>query len=102
MVTDDSNLNRIICDEDWPLIRYTNIWLLYAEALNEDGRLGDAISVVNRIRERAHMPLLTNGGSGYNAVMGKEDMRKRIQYERRVELCAEGINFLDEGAVGNL
>lgn len=81
VVTDDSNLNRIICDEDWPLIRYTNIWLLYAEALNEDGRLGDAISVVNRIRERAHMPLLTNGGSGYNAVMGKEDMRKRIQYE---------------------
>ena len=42
------------------------------------------------------MPSLTEGGSGPCAVTGKEDMLERIRYERRVELCLEGIDFFDE------
>ncbi len=89
-------VDRVHCHCDWPLLRYTDIWLHYAEALNEVGRLDDAIAAVNVIRQRAGMPLLTKGGTGYNTVTAKEDMRERIRYERRVELCLEGINYFDE------
>lgn len=51
---------------------------------------------MNKVRTRAHMPALTEGGSGPCAVNGKEDMLERIRYERRVEFCLEGINFFDE------
>lgn len=96
VVTDEQTMYRNYCPRDWPLIRFTDVWLQYAEALNETGRMDEAIAVVNRIRERAGMPLLTNGGAAPNGVNGKEEMAERIRYERRVELCAEGINFLDE------
>ena len=39
---------------------------------------------------------LEKRGTGYNSVSGKEDMRDRIRYERRVELCLESINYFDE------
>ena len=61
-----------------------------------DSQLGEAIRLVNKVRTRAHMPALTEGGSGPCAVNGKEDMLERIRYERRVEFCLEGINFFDE------
>lgn len=102
VVTDNNVIARDLVGRDWPLMRYTDVWLLYAEALNEVGRLDDAINAVNKIRSRAEMPLLTNGGGGANGVTGKDDMRKRIQYERRVELCAEGINYFDEVRWGTL
>lgn len=96
VVTDNGSMKRNACGRDWPLIRFTDVWLQYAEALNEDGRLDDAINVVNKIRLRAGMPLLTKGAGDINGVSSKEEMLKRIQYERRVELCAEGVNFFDE------
>lgn len=89
-------VDRLHCFNDYPLIRYTQIWLEYAEALNESGRLDEAIQAVNKIRERAGMPDLTNGGSGPNAVLDKEDMAKRIRYESRVELCLESVNYFEE------
>lgn len=102
VVTDRNDLTRDRMGMDWPLIRYTDVWLLYAEALNEVGRTADAVAAVNKIRQRAGMPSLTNGGSGVNGVTGKEDMRRRIQYERRVELCGEGVNYFDEVRWGTL
>ena len=75
---------------------YTDVLLQYAEALAQTDQLGEAIRLVNKVRTRAHMPALTEGGSGPCAVNGKEDMLERIRYERRVEFCLEGINFFDE------
>lgn len=95
VVLDDPSFIRNLLGRDWPLIRFTDVQLLLAEALNEDDRTADAIPLVNEIRQRAGMPLL-NDGSAPNAVAGKEDMRRRIQYERRVELCGEGVNYFDE------
>ncbi|MGM9737497.1 MAG: RagB/SusD family nutrient uptake outer membrane protein [Candidatus Cryptobacteroides sp.] len=102
VVTDNNALTRDRMGMDWPLMRYTDVWLLYAEALNEVGRMSEAISAVNKIRQRAGMPLLTEGGGGANGVTDKEDMLRRIQYERRVELCAEGVNYFDEVRWGTL
>jgi hypothetical protein len=69
--------------------------LLYAETLNETGDLDGAITAINRIRTRAHMPPL-NSGSIATAVSSKEEMRERIRYESRVELCVEGVNYFEE------
>lgn len=81
---------------DWPLIRYTDVLLQWAEALTHEEDIPGAISLVNEVRTRAGMPNLTNGGSAPNGVSGTEDMLERIRYERRVEFCVEGINFFDE------
>jgi hypothetical protein len=70
--------------------------LQYAEALTMQNKIDDAITLVNQVRSRAHMPLLTNGGSDANGVSGQDDMMERIRYERRIEFCVEGINFFDE------
>lgn len=102
VVTDSNTLTRDKMGMDWPLIRYTDVWLLYAEALNEVGRMDDAIDAVNLVRQRAGMPVLVNGGADANGVKGKDDMRRRIQYERRVELCGEGVNYFDEVRWGTL
>lgn len=95
-------LDRDHCYTDWPLIRYTDVVLQRAEALNEIDDLDGAISLVNQVRNRAHMSPLTNGGSGNFAVSGKDDMRERIRYERRVEFPVEAINFFDEIRWGTL
>lgn len=94
--TNRNDIDRMRSGCDMPLIRFTDIWLQYAECLNELGRYGDAVNVINEIRTRAHMPSLVVGGAAPNGVSGHDDILKRIQYERRVELCAEGINYFDE------
>lgn len=89
-------VDRDHCETDWPLIRYTDVLLQQAEALNELGNLDDALLLVNQVRLRAHMPALKKGSSHPCDVSGKEDMRERIRYERRVEFSVEAINFFDE------
>lgn len=84
------------CHTDWPLIRFTDVLLQYAEALTQTDNISEAINLVNKVRTRAHMPSLTEGGTGPCAVSGKEDMLERVRYERRVELCVEAVNFFDE------
>ncbi|MBQ9891860.1 MAG: RagB/SusD family nutrient uptake outer membrane protein [Bacteroidales bacterium] len=101
VVLDDPSFVRNLLGRDWPLIRFTDVYLLLAEALNEIDRSNEAVSIVNEIRARAHMPLL-NDGSEANTVKGKDDLRERIRYERRVELCGEGVNYFDEVRWGTL
>lgn len=95
-------LDRDHSEADWPLIRYTDVLLQHAEALNELNDIDGAIKLVNEVRSRAHMPLLLKEGSGSCSVTGKEDMRERIRYERRVEFPVEAINFFDEIRWGTL
>jgi len=75
----------------FPLIRYAEILLNYAEALNEYGGPTDAVyQAVEIIRRRA-------GLNPYQLPLGlsKEEMRARIRNERRVELAFEGHRFWD-------
>lgn len=78
------------CPTDQPLIRYADVVLMLAEAINEQrGSDAEAISLVNSIRQRAGMPPLSG-------VSGQDDLRERIRNERRWELAMEGINLFDE------
>ncbi len=91
--------NRNYCPTDFPLIRYADVLLMWAEAENEGagGSLTKAIDLVNQVRSRVGMPDLQNNDSSLPTyVSGKENLRERIQNERRVEFVNEGINFFDE------
>lgn len=83
-------------------IRYTEIFLAYAEAANEawgptgTGTHGySAYDVVKAIRERAGVG--TDNGDPYleEAKASKDKMRELIRNERRLELCFENIRFWD-------
>jgi hypothetical protein len=81
-------------------IRYTEIFLNYAEAANEAwGPTGvgtvatySAKDVVAAIRKRAG---ITQPDAYLNTITTKEAMRDLIRNERRLELCFEGHRFWD-------
>lgn len=83
-------------------IRYTEIFLAYAEAANEAyGPLGkgthnySAYDVIKAIRTRAGIGI-ANGDAYLESIKNsKDDMRQLIRNERRLELCFENIRFYD-------
>lgn len=71
------------------MFRLGEVYLNYAEALNEyDPGNPGIIQYVNLIRERAGIP-------GLEGNYSKEEMRKRIQQERQVELAFENHRYFD-------
>jgi len=75
----------------WVVFRYAEILLNYAEALNEaQGPVADVYKYVNMVRQRTGVAL-----PALPAGLTKDEMRLRIQNERRVELCFEGHRFYD-------
>lgn len=85
-----------------PRIRYTEMYLSYAEAANEAwGPTGkgthtySAYDIIKKIRERAGLGL--NGSDPYleECSQSTDKMRELIQNERRLELCFEGFRFWD-------
>jgi hypothetical protein len=80
-------------------IRYTEIYLNYAEAANEawgpDGKGTNGFSakeVIAAIRKRAG---ITQPDNYLTSVTSKDLMRTVIKNERRLELCFEGFRFWD-------
>lgn len=77
---DKSNVN-------WYVLRYSDVLLLYAEALNEaEGPVADAFEAVNIVRRRGF------GDSNHDlqAGLSREELREAIRKERAYELCFEG------------
>lgn len=72
-----------------PIIRFADVLLMYAEALNEaKGATEKVYEAVNRIRERAGVVDLPTG-------LSQEEMRKEIRLERFREFPGEGQLFWD-------
>jgi hypothetical protein len=83
---------------DLPLLRYAEVLLLKAEALNELGeaRAAEAVSCVNEVRRRAgHVELNSDAFPG-TKVNGQEDLRKRIRNEFYWELGGEDSMYFHE------
>ncbi len=73
----------------WVYIRLGEIYLNYAEALNEySGPSTTVYDYVNAIRTRAGLP-------GLDAGLDKDKMRERIHHERRIELAFEVHRWFD-------
>ena len=89
------HLDRGYSPIDVPLIRYADVLLSLAEALNEQsGKTSEAVTYVNMVRKRAGIALLNS--NTYTQVAGQEDMRNRIRREKRWELACEGTLYFDE------
>ncbi|SDE10175.1 RagB/SusD family nutrient uptake outer membrane protein [Niabella drilacis] len=77
--------------EDFPIIRYAEILLSYAEAKNElSGPDASVYAALDDIRDRSGMPAVNQ--AAYNS---KDKLRTLIQNERRIELAGEGQRFYD-------
>ena len=73
----------------WRYMRYAEVLLNYAEAQNEaSGPVQSVYDAINAIRNRAGMPDLPPG-------LAKDQMRERIQNERRIELAFEEHRYFD-------
>ena len=79
---------------DMPKIRYADVLLNLAEALNEQGKTTEAVTVVNQVRARAGAQLLNSNTA--TTVTGQDDMRERIRNERYWELLGEDLIYFDE------
>lgn len=76
------------------LIRLANIFLDYAEALNEaEPGNAEVLRYLNLIRERAGVPQY--GSAELPAPAGVDAMREAIRKERRAELAFENVRFFD-------
>lgn len=86
-----------------PLIRYTEVFLTYAEAANEAYGPDDANSagftarqVIRAIRQRAGVGGTSAGSDLYlNSLSSADQLRDLIRNERRIELSFEGFRFWD-------
>lgn len=83
-VTDDAIANA---DANWPFLRYADVLLIYAEALNELDRPGDALAQLNLVRERSNADRASMGGK--RALATKTQRRSAIIEERAKELACE-------------
>ena len=88
----------------WPVIRLTDLYLLYAEALNEaEGPNGahrdELFRYLDAVRERAGIPDVKDSWDNYSNNPGYYDtqygMRSIIHRERLIELTFESQRFWD-------
>lgn len=83
---------------DIPLIRYAEVLLLKAEALNEWGSTheSEAIRCVNEVRRRAGHVELNNATYPATKVNGQSDLRERIRNEYYWEIGGEDSMYFHE------
>jgi hypothetical protein len=75
-------------DDDWPVLRYSDVLLMLAEAINEaTGPTTEAFGYLNQVRKRADLPALSG--------LDKEAFRTKVLHERRVELAFENWRWFD-------
>jgi tetratricopeptide (TPR) repeat protein len=72
---------------NWKVIRYADVLLMLAEALNENNKTTDALTWLNKVRDRADV-------DDYSG-LSKDDTREKIYLERRLELSFEGHRWFD-------
>jgi hypothetical protein len=86
-------------DPNWPLLRYADVLLMYAEALNEvnGGPNALAYDAINRVRRRAYgVPVATPSATvDVPAGLTKAQFFTAVEAERRLELAFEGHRWFD-------
>ena len=70
------------------ILRYADVLLMYAEALNENGKTAQAYTYINQVRTRAGIPNMTAGFT-------KAQMFQALADERAKEFLLEGDRWFD-------
>ena len=97
-VVDRAYVNKYMYDvvdlydagNDWPVMRYADILLMYSEALNELNGVSDALPYLNQIRERAGLDDYTEAD-----ITNKYQFRIALENERRKEFAFENHRYFD-------
>ncbi|ADB37007.1 RagB/SusD family nutrient uptake outer membrane protein [Spirosoma linguale] len=75
-------------DNNWPVLRYADVLLMLAEAINEQsGPTAEAYGLVNQVRTRAGLKALDG--------LDKAAFKAAVLRERRVELAFENHRWFD-------
>ena len=97
-------------DVNFCLLRFADVILMYAEALNEMGRTTEAITQLNLIRARVNIAPLATNFSNYAAIYkfpkvknltyiadtdNQGKFRTALYWERGFEMCYEGTRKYD-------
>ena len=79
------------CDRNFPIFRYAEVLLSYAEAKMELGQIDATVyDAINQVRERAGMPDVDQ-----TKYATQDKLRELIRRERRVEFVYEGLRRWD-------
>ncbi|HEV7350326.1 RagB/SusD family nutrient uptake outer membrane protein [Telluribacter sp.] len=81
--------------DNFPILRYSDVLLMYAEVLNEQGKSNEAISYVQKVRDRAGLTTPLTG-------LDKTALQALIAKERQVELCFENHRWYDLKRTGKV
>lgn len=75
-------------DDNWPVLRYADVLLMLAEALNEQsGPASEAYTYINQVRSRAGLAPLSG--------LDQQAFRDKVAHERRIELAFENWRWFD-------
>jgi hypothetical protein len=84
----DAQINSKSSGLNWPIQRYAEVLLTFAEASNEvAGPTAAAYAAVNKIRKRANLPDLSS--------LTQDEFREAVWKERWYELSFENITWFD-------
>ena len=86
-----TSLPEYLGGQSFPLLRYAEVLLTYAEAKNEaSGPDQTVYDAINQIRDRVSMPHVNQ-----TANASQDALRQLIRNERRIELAEEGQRYFD-------
>ena len=92
-------------ETDFPYLRYSDVLLMHAEALNElnNGPTPEAYDAVNQVRQRARF----DGTQDRNVLpdlagLSYQEFKDALLLERRIEFVAEGHRWFDLVRMGKL
>lgn len=83
---------------NWRYIRYADVLLMYAEALNATGSTTQAYAHVDRVRERSGLQKLSVTQPG----LSQPAFLEQLKHERLLELSGEGHRWNDLARWGDL
>lgn len=83
----------------WPILRLADLYLLYAEALNEIERTDESIEFIDMIRERSGLSGVEQSWTSFSnnptKFTSKSGLRDIIHQERNIEMLFTGERFWD-------
>ena len=101
-VTNDAIENA---DANWPFLRFADVLLIYAEAQNELGNASDAVTYLNKVRERSNAAGATVDGLSTievrrSAILEERAKEFACEADRRWDLIRWGIYLDAMNAIG--
>jgi hypothetical protein len=82
-------------NNNFPVIRYADVLLMYAEALNRNGKTAQACEYLNRVRRRGFGYQTTETSPVDVQTSDRDAFLLAVEHERRVELAFEGHRWFD-------